>query len=162
MKKVNGIVVEASEKELLEMFLLSNWHKTCTFDQFRDIMIDEGCKIIEEVEEQCDYQTKDTVQTVQPMILEQEKIVNETVQPTEKTTETVSVIETNQQQTNSVTTVHMETAATTKQQTELIVKNSTTTTDTEKKPSETQDKTTSTNTVLPSKKPVIIINKKKN
>lgn len=120
MKKVNGIVVEASEKELLEMFLLSNWHKTCTFDQFKDIMIDEGCKIIEE-EEQCDYQTNTSAQTVQSTTLEPEKIVQENVKPIE-TTETVMATETNQQQTNSVNTANTETPATTKQQTESGVK----------------------------------------
>lgn len=121
MKKVNGIVVEASEKELLEMFLLSNWHKTCRFEQFRDIMIEEGCKIIEE-EEQCDYQTNTSAQTVQSMTLEQKKIVQENVKPIEKTTETVMATETNQQQTDSVNTVNTETPATTKQQTESGVK----------------------------------------
>ena len=161
MKKVNGIVIEASEKELLEMFLLSNWHKTCTFDQFKDIMIDEGCKIIEEVEEQCDYQTNTSAQTVQSTTLEPEKIVQENVKSIE-TTKTVMATETNQQQTNSVNIVNKEMLATTKPQTESGVKKSTTTIDTEKNKQETQDKTTSTNTVLPSKKPVIIINKKKN
>lgn len=121
MKKVNGIVVEASEKELLEMFLLSNWHKTCRFEQFKEIMIEEGCKIIEE-EEQCDYQTNTSAQTVQSTTLEPEKIVQENVKLIEKTTKAVMAIETNQQQTNSVNTANTETPATTKQQTESGVK----------------------------------------
>lgn len=122
MKKVNGIVVEASEKELLEMFLMSNWHKTCRFEQFKEIMIEEGCKIIEEVEEQCDYQTNTSAQTVQSMTLEPEKIVQENVKPIETTKETVMATETNQQQTDSVNTVNTETPATTKQQIESGVK----------------------------------------
>lgn len=122
MKKVNGIVVEASEKELLEMFLMSNWHKTCRFEQFKEIMIEEGCKIIEEVEEQCDYQTNTSVQTVQSETSEQKKIVQENVKPIEKTTEVVMATETNQQQTNSVNTVNTETPVMTKQQTDSGVK----------------------------------------
>lgn len=121
MNRVNGIIVEATEKELLEAFALSNWHKTCTFNQFKEIMVEEGCKIIEEVEEQCDYQTNISAQTVQSTTLEPEKIVQENVKPIE-TTKTVMATETSQQQTNSVNIVNTETPATTKQQTESGVK----------------------------------------
>lgn len=146
MKRVNGVIVEATEEELKQAYALSNWNKVTSFSQFKEIMIEEGCKIV------CDYQTSASAQTVQSTTSEQEKIVKENVKPTNEMKETVTDLETNQQQTNSVTTVHTETVATMPQQTESGVEKMTN--------QETQSEKTLTNTEHRSK-PVIIINKKK-
>lgn len=121
MKRVNGIITEATEKELLEVYLMSNWNKTCSFEQYKELMQDEGCNILEG-EKECDYRTNTFVPTVQSVTLEQKTIVQENVKPIEKTTEAVMAIETSQQQIDSVNTVNTETPATTKPQTESGVK----------------------------------------
>lgn len=101
MIRVNGKIEEATREEMLEMYLMSNWHKTCSFESFLKIFEDEGCIIKEG--NKCDYQTEHSAQTVQSMTLEQKTIA--TVTPTEKE-KIVSEDTMNQQMKNSAISVN--------------------------------------------------------
>ena len=103
MRRVNGRIEEATKNELLEMYLMSNWHKTCSFESFLNIFKEDGCIIKEE--EKCDYQTEPSVANVQSTTSEQKMIVTAT--PTEKERIASEDI-TSQQMNDSVTSVNIK------------------------------------------------------
>lgn len=81
MKRVNGIIVEATETELKEIWLSSNWSKTASFESFKRLMIDVGC-IVTEVKKECE---KNSAEVVQQKISVEKKSVTACQQKKDKT-----------------------------------------------------------------------------
>jgi hypothetical protein len=54
MLRINGIITEATRKELEAVWLEPNWHSVSSLESFIKIIVQNGCTLKEEVKEKCD------------------------------------------------------------------------------------------------------------
>lgn len=66
MRRVNGIIVEATREELQELYKVSNWCNTADYKTFEKLMVDEGCQIITNTNSKMEEQGKCEKQIIEP------------------------------------------------------------------------------------------------
>lgn len=155
MKRVNGIIVEATREELKDMWFTSEWNRIGSFESFMRFTEDRGCTITDKEGKSCDSQIIDSARIVQSETSEQK--MTATVDQSEMENEAASDIVEKVHVQDSVTSVQTQTnvaiqtsTAVSQKKSNSSVKKSSTSTVSTAKPEMSSDET-SKNTVLPSK-----------